>query len=446
MFNVLSQIVRGIWAIEPSVAESYLPQIMLVLNGKAAFDNPDPKRLMAGLINPEEADTKIKPWHISWQDHFRNAEPGSIALIPISGPIMKEDNCGSAGTSTRMAQIKMAASNQNIDAIVLQIDSPGGEVNGTQQLADVIKSVKKPVISFVDGMMASAALWIGSAGNEIISSTPQDIIGSIGTMISFADMRATFEAQGVKFHEVYADKSSDKNGIFKSALNGDYKPLKEELLNPLNEAFIKAVKTNRKGKFDVEKENIFTGKTYMAKDAIAHGLVDSIGTLDMAIARARELAAGPKANTKTNTNATTEPMKIKSTFTNIIASLKAKFNVEATEETVMTEEYAEHLNSELGRLTGELETKTSALTQASSDLSTEKNFLIEAKNALAAAQTAHEKEIEKLNAQITELKNEPGADTTTAGKTSDKIDDGKSFLDPNAAHNKYADSLNITKK
>ncbi len=82
----------------------------------------------------------------------------------------------------------MAASNPNIAAIVLQIDSPGGEVSGTQQLADVIKSVQKPVVAFVDGMMASAALWIGSAADEIIASTPQDIIGSIGTMMSFGDM------------------------------------------------------------------------------------------------------------------------------------------------------------------------------------------------------------------------------------------------------------------
>lgn len=429
MFNVASKILRGIWAIEPSVAQTYLPQIALVLAGKTAFENPDPKRLQAAIINPDQS--------VSWRDGLSKADPGSIAMIPLSGPIMKEDNCGDAGTATRAEQIKQAAANPNIQAILLKIDSPGGAVDGTQQLADVIKSVKKPVVAFVDGMMASAALWIGSAADEIIASTPQDIVGSIGTMISFADMRGALEAQGVKFHEIYADKSSDKNGIFKAALNGDYKPLKEELLNPLNEAFIKAVKTNRKGKFDVEKENIFTGKTYMAKDAIAHGLVDSIGTLDMAIARAKELASATTKQTNSSINATTETMKIKSTYNNIIASLKAKFNIEATEETVMTEEYAEHLNAELGATKGELETAKASLTQLQSDLAAAQKLATDAAAENETAKAAHTKQIETLNAEIDELKKQPGAETTIAEKSED-VTESDGVIDPEADHVKAA--------
>lgn len=429
MFNVASKILRGIWAIEPSVAQSYLPQIALVLNGKTAFENPDPKRLQAAIINPDQS--------LTWSDSLSKSDSGSIALIPITGPIMKEDNCGDAGTATRAEQIKQAAANPNITAIILKIDSPGGAVDGTQQLADVIKAVQKPVVAFVDGMMASAALWIGSEADEIIASTAQDIVGSIGTMIGFADVRGAMEAQGIKFHEVYADKSTDKNGMFKAALNDDYKPLKEELLNPLNEAFIGAVKQSRQGKFDTAKEDIFTGKTYMAIDAIKHGLVDSIGNLDYAIARANEIA-NTHAATKTTINATTETMKIKSTFTNIIASLKAKFNVEATEETVMTEEYAEHLNAELGRMGGELETSTSAVAQLTTDLSAAQKQLADAVDANATAKTTSETTIADLQAQITELKKEPGATTTVAGKDKDKADDANGFVDPEAEHVKAA--------
>lgn len=435
MFNVASKILRGIWAIEPSVAQTYLPQIMLVLQGKTAFENSDPKKLQAAIINPDQS--------FSWRDSLSKADAGSIAMIPLSGPIMKEDNCGDAGTATRAEQIKQASLNPNIEAIILKIDSPGGAVDGTQQLADVIKSVKKPVVAFVDGMMASAALWIGSAANEIIASTPQDIIGSIGTMISFADMRGAFEAEGIKFHEVYADKSSDKNGIFKAALNGDYKPLKEELLNPMNEAFIKAVKTNRKGKFDVEKENIFTGKTYMAKDAIAHGLIDSIGTLDMAIARAKELASSTTKQTNTSINATTETMKIKSTWAGIIASLKAKFNIEATEETVMTEEYAEQLNADLVSVTGELETAKASVTQLQSDLAAAQKLATDAAAEKVTAVDAHAKQIETLTAEIEELKKEPGATTTVAGKDKDASEAADAVIDPNAEHSKFAASIGL---
>lgn len=433
MFNVASKILRGIWAIEPSVAQTYLPQINLVLNGKTAFENTDPKRLQAAIINPDQS--------ISWSNSLSNSDAGSIALIPISGPIMKEDNCGDAGTATRAEQIKQADANPNISAIILKIDSPGGAVDGTQQLAEVIKATNKPVIAFVDGMMASAALWIGSAADEVIASTAQDIIGSIGTMISFADMRPAMEAQGIKFHEVYADKSTDKNGIFKAAMNGDYKPLKEQMLNPLNEVFISTVKANRQGKFDLEKENIFTGKTYMANDALKYGLVDSIGNMDYAIERAKELSKNTQSNL--TTTAKTETMKIKSTYNNIIASLKAKFNVDATEETVMTEEYAEHLNAELGKTKVELETAVASVSQLTIDLSAAQTQLAEIVEANATNKATADAVIAGLQTQITELKKQPGADTTVAGKEKDKADDAKGFADPEADHNKFATSVGL---
>lgn len=427
MFNVLSQIVRGIWAIEPSVAESYLPQIMLVLNGKSVFDNPDPKRLQAAIINPDQS--------LSWSDSLSNANAGSIAMITISGPMMKGDNCGDAGTATRTKQINQASENQAISAIILEIDTPGGSTEGLIQFEEAIKKAasKKPVISFVNGMMASAGYFAGSAATEIIASTKLDKIGSIGTMSRFSDMSKALEAAGVVFHEVYADRSTDKNKVFNEAIAGNYGPLKKEILNPFNDAFISTVTENRKGKFNLSQEDIFTGKLYSATDAVNNGLIDGIGNMDYAIARAKELASSTTKQTKSSINATTETMKLKSTYNNIIASLKAKFNIEATEETVMTEEYAEHLNAELGTTKGELETAQASLTQLQSDLAAAQKLASDAAAANETAKADHANQIEALNEEITELKKQPGADTTIAGKSEDVIEsDG--IVDPQADH------------
>lgn len=431
MFNVASKILRGIWAIEPSVAQTYLPQIALVLAGKTAFENPDPKRLQAAIISPNNT--------LSWQNNLNQSESGSIAMIPISGPMMKIDNCGSAGTETRSEQIKQAALNPNISAIILKWDTPGGTTDGTPLFEEAIKAASKikPVISFVSGMMASAGYWSGSAATEIIASSELDLIGSIGTMAKFSDMTKAIEAQGIVLHEVYADRSTHKNAIVKEALNGNYKPLKDEMLNPLNEAFINTVTKNRAGKFNVSKEDIFSGKVYMAKDAINNGLIDSIGNMDYAIARAKELASATTKQTNSSINATTETMKIKSTYNNIIASLKAKFNIEATEETVMTEEYAEHLNAELGATKGELETAKASLTQLQSDLAAAQKQAADAAAENETAKAAHTKQIETLNVEIVALKKQPGAETTIAEKKED-VTESDGVIDPEADHVKAA--------
>lgn len=424
MHNILSAILRGVWAIEPSIARSYFPQITLLLQGKALPQKDNDNRIKMAVISPDNS--------YSWVDSLSKVDAESLALIPISGPIMKHDYCGDAGTATRGEQIKQASKNPNISAIILQIDSPGGTVDGTQSLADIIKQVEKPVITFVDGMMASAALWIGSSANEIIASTPNDIVGSIGTMMSFADYSKHYSDQGITLHEVYADKSTHKNGMFKQALNGDYSSLKEELLNPLNESFISAVKANRAGKFDARKENIFSGKTYLAKDAITHGLVDSIGTIDDAIARAKQLA-----KQQSKINAKNSDMKIKSAWKGIIASIKKGFNVEATDETVMTVEYAEHLNAELEAKEIELTAKAKELADVQSTL-----------DALKAEKQNIEKENETLFAEkvtltekVEQLSKTPAVITPAAAKEKDVDGEKKSFINPNAEHNKLADKV-----
>lgn len=421
-FKLLSSILRGVWAIEPSIAESYWPQLVLLFEGRPVIEDESPNRLKAALLNADN--------YYSWEAALIKADPGSIAVIPFSGPIMKEDSCGAAGTATRMNQIKQAANNPNIDAIILQIDSPGGEVSGTQQLAAAIKSItNKPVLTYVEDMMCSAALWIGTSANEVWASTKNDIVGSIGTMINFADMRKALDARGIKMHEVYADASKDKNGVFKAAMDGDYKPIKEQLLNPLNDAFVSAVKANRAGKYDARSENIFTGKTYMAGDAINNGLVDNIGTFEDVVERARQLAKQQaKAQTQNSQiNANSQPMKIKAAWTAIVASLK-KIGVEATEETEITAEYAEHMNKDLAET-------TAALATANTELETAKAKVTELTNdAVVKAD-----EIAALKAQVAELEKTPAIKTPAAAKTADTDGSEDAFAD--AEYNKRADEL-----
>ncbi|MFZ4549443.1 MAG: S49 family peptidase, partial [Bacteroidales bacterium] len=179
-----------------------------------------------------------------------------------------------------------ADNNPNISAIILYIDSPGGTVDGTQAFADKVKSCKKPVVAFVDGCMASAALWIGTSASIVIAQNSTTEIGSIGVMVAFADMEPMWQAEGIKIHRIMADQSADKNKPVLDAMAGNYKTIKDRELNPLADMFISAVKTNRPNLPD----SVFTGKMFFADEALSLGLIDSIGNFQSAVDTAYTMA------------------------------------------------------------------------------------------------------------------------------------------------------------
>jgi protease-4 len=86
---------------------------------------------------------------------------------------------------------------------------------------------------------------------------------------------------GIKFHDIYADQSGDKNKIYKLALEGKYDAIKQEHLNPIAIKFQEAVKANRPNL--KEEPGVLTGKTFPADKAVEYGMIDSIGSMREAI-------------------------------------------------------------------------------------------------------------------------------------------------------------------
>jgi len=241
-------------------------------------------KLTAIYINSEGAT-------IRHYGRMQEAPQGSVAIIYVKGAIMKDDYCGNPGTDSIGEQIKLADGNENIIGAVHVHDSPGGTVSGTEKCAKIVSLTKKPVVGFVDDLSASASYWILSGTNHIMMSGNTSEVGSIGTMISFADMRPAYEKLGVKFHDILATKSKDKNKDYFDMLKGSYDDVVKNMLDPLNEVFLSSVKNNRP---DVSEEAL-TGKMFLPAEAIALGLADSIGTLEDAVAKVIELAQADEA-------------------------------------------------------------------------------------------------------------------------------------------------------
>jgi protease-4 len=271
-YQLASAIIKGKWAIDPLFAMNAAPLVADILNGKVEVEAP-------------KAAAKI----VDSSGSKQNA--GTVGIINIQGSLMKNDQmCGPVGMATMDGWVKAMDASPDIDAIVLKIDSPGGTVDGTQSFATAVKNTQKPVITFVDGLMASAALWIGSSADEVFAGSEMDEVGSVGVLLSFADMQPYYEEKGVKFHTITASQSTEKVKMWEDIRNGKYDEYRKEFLDPIAETFIGAVKENRQG----VKDEHLTGKVFMAKNVMGV-FVDAIGTFDEAVNRALELASERKS-------------------------------------------------------------------------------------------------------------------------------------------------------
>lgn len=209
----------------------------------------------------------------------------NVAVIPIHGVSGKRMNLLtqiSGGVSTEVigADYVNAMRDQSVKGIVLHIDSPGGTVAGSQQLADLMASYKgtKPVIACADGCMCSAAYWFGSVADSIKIADLTTTVGSIGVVASHMDISKKEEQAGVKTTEITA-------GEYKRAVS-KYKPLSDEGrailqadVDQIYELFVETVAANRDTTVADVLENMAGGRVFLGSKAIDAGLADGVSTL-----------------------------------------------------------------------------------------------------------------------------------------------------------------------
>ena len=211
-----------------------------------------------------------------------------VAIIPVYGVIDKRANLFmdfSGGTSTELLQrdIKTALSDPNVGAILLDIDSPGGSVDGTKELSDFIFGSRgqKPIIAYGNGMMASAAYWIGSAADAVVTNETS-IVGSIGVALTHYDRSAADEKAGVKRTMIYSGKykriASDEQ-----PLTEDGRAYLQDMTDTYYSIFVDGVSRNRDSPVETVLANMADGKDFIGKQAKKAGLVDQIGTMEKAL-------------------------------------------------------------------------------------------------------------------------------------------------------------------
>ena len=236
-----------------------------------------------GFQSSEETD-KIAHGKIM-QQFIANTESGATSfpvVVDIFGAIVKFTNYNYVGTQTYIQNLKALDKNPQVSGILLNIDSGGGMVSGTDELVDTIKALQKPTIAFTNGYCCSSAMNIASGAKKRIISPYADLTGSIGVMLSYQDFSKMFEKWGAEIVEIYAPQSSEKNAEFRALAEGNQK-LYEEKLSQLADTFIDNMKANIEGLKD--DGHVFKGKTYTPKQAVEIGLFDEIGSLEYALSK-----------------------------------------------------------------------------------------------------------------------------------------------------------------
>ena len=343
---------------------------------------------------------------------------GSVAVIPIRGIIMKEDvECGPRGSVSITKDIQAADANPNIKSILLVVSSPGGTTSYTDLLSEAVTNCSKPVVAYVEGMAASAAYWIVSGADVILCSSDLDIVGSIGTMIEYMDMKPYFEKAGVVIHEVYATLSTEKNQQLADLRAGNYDPLRKDLLDRINSKFHATVTSNRPSL----SASTLTGKTYFAADAISLGLIDEIGSYEYAIGLADSIPSK-----KSNLKITNEMKSIK--MLAVWTAIASYFHfTENVENNYLTEDMVGQLNGMLDELTtnhatavNQVGTLTTALNDKVVELQTARDLITEKDAALAAVQSTLAETVrqfdafKKLDAGTETVVTKPGDKSATA--------------------------------
>jgi len=217
---------------------------------------------------------------------------GGVAVIGVVGTLVARgdvvtNSSGVLSYERLQSQIRYALHDDAVTAILLDIDSPGGEATGAFEVSDFIRyaCAKKPIVSSVSGLCCSAAFAIAASTTKIVA-TKSSLIGSVGVLAVHIDKSRKLAAEGLTPTMIFAgDRKTDGN-VFEKLSTGARNALQFEV-DKLMGMFIETVAAGRP-KLSPEAIRAQQAAVYMGEDALAAGLIDEIASFEDAI---RELAA-----------------------------------------------------------------------------------------------------------------------------------------------------------
>jgi len=281
--HVIRAVAESPWAILPET----LATIMEILSFRA----------MGGRLTAEEIETRIRAEHYGQPAAVpasarAKSGGGTVAILGLRGIIAHRasafnDVSAPQGTSVeRFTQLfRVAMNNDDVSAILIDVQAPGGSVDGVSELANEIRAARggKPIIAVANAYAASAAYWIAAAADELVV-TPSGEVGSIGIFAAHTEFSKQDEMIGRKTTLISA-------GRFKVEGN-PFEPLTEEAREAIQDRvddhyamLVSDIAKARGVKASDVRSGFGQGRMVGAKEAVAMGMADRVDTFDNTLSR-----------------------------------------------------------------------------------------------------------------------------------------------------------------
>lgn len=207
----------------------------------------------------------------------------NVAILNIEGPLFKRANLFvsfSGATSYEIVRrdLQAALDDKAVDAIILNIDSPGGEANGCDELASAIYAArgKKPITAYVSGMACSGAYWLAAAADRIVVSDAA-MLGSIGVVLGITDRKKADERNGISRLDFVSSQSPGKRPDIET---DEGKARVQKMVDDLADVFVSAVAKYR----GVSKATVLAefgrGGVEVGANAVKWKMADQVGQFE----------------------------------------------------------------------------------------------------------------------------------------------------------------------
>ena len=211
-----------------------------------------------------------------WEDS------SNVALIKVYGDIVGYEEVWESGwmqTSSEkvLEYINQININEQIKAIIVEIDSGGGEPVASEEIYMALKRTQKPTVALIKGMGASGAYVVAIGTDKIYASNFSDV-GSIGVTMSYLDYSKQNEKEGITYQQLSSGKFKDAGDMDKE-LTVEEKELLMRDINKVHRMFVEIVAENRDLDYDYVAK-LADGSTMLGIDAKEVGLIDEIGDLE----------------------------------------------------------------------------------------------------------------------------------------------------------------------
>lgn len=383
------------WLIEPQFAAKMAPIVMRAIE-RGTYDSfikqgrDENSKLIQSLYAGLEVEMQFDPRNGIPPHYIATAKNGmKVGIIPMMGPITKNgDACSWGMRDYQNAMSKLSANESVVGTLYHFNNAPGGSHDGTPEISHHIYQSKKPTLGFVDGMAASAHLYMASQTDHIMMNKLTDSeIGSIGSLIIYENIQNMIDKGEWPQTEIIRAPQSVNKALF-NYIEPLTETMRAELQAELKDVVKGFISDVKKGRGDRLKDDglMFTGKMYGTSEAIENGLADSKGSLQDAINKVAELYTS--GNKSKSTSAPKEQVNTNMSFKSKFLSLFGKS--EKSENTTASEQ-APSLADADAKL-AEQESTIAALDAE--------------KIAAEARATAAEAKVSELNAQVNTLTSE----------------------------------------